>query len=169
MNGITRYLPLTEANSDQNLYTQLAGLAQQSLDAWNAINDAASFELLDTNPTHLSPQRLDRVIQLTETALEKHIEFGYSYGRLAYEYPNLPHAITWVNLHRVRPSALELDPHGMAAADLRTTDRVNAGLHALDLPPSITRALANLRYHGRTPPCSDPTTCLSTSSPSASD
>jgi hypothetical protein len=130
--GITRLMALTEANTNQNLYTQLSGLSQQSLDDWNAINDAASFDLLDNDPTHLSPQHLDQVIQLTETALEKHIEFGFSYGRLAHDFPNLPHAITWTNIDRIRPSALELDPQGMAAAHQRTTERVNAGLHALE-------------------------------------
>ena len=131
-NGITRRLPLTEANTDQNLYSQLTGLSQQSLDTWNAINDAASFNLLDPDPTHLSPQRLDQVLQLTETALAKHIEHGYSFGRLAHDFPNLPHAITWDNIILLRPSAANLDPHGMAAAHHLTTDRVAAGLHALD-------------------------------------
>ena len=131
-NGITHLMPLTEATTDQNLYAHFATLAHQSLDDWNAINDAHSFDLLDTDPTHLSPQRLDQVIQLTETALEKHIEFGYSFGHLAFEYPDLPHAITWYNIDRVRPSAIDLDPHGMAAAHQRTLDRVNAGLHVLD-------------------------------------
>ena len=135
-NGITHLMPLTEANTNQNLYTQLTGMAQQSLDDWNAINDASSFELLDTDPTHLSPQRLDQVIQLIETALEKHIEFGYSYGRLAHDFPDLPHAITWDNIDRVRPSAITLDPRGMAAAHQRSTDRIQAGLHALDLATS---------------------------------
>ena len=130
--GITQRMPLAEANTDQNLYTQLAGLSQQNYDNWNAINDAHSFDLIDPDPTHLSPQRLDQVIQLTETALEKDVEFGYSYGRLANDFPDLPHAITWDNIGRLRPSAIELDPQGMAAAHQRTTDRVNAGLHALD-------------------------------------
>jgi hypothetical protein len=137
-NGITHLMPLTEANTDQNLYASLAGLSQQSLDDWNAINDARSFDLLDTDPTHLSPQRLDQVIQLTETALEKHIEFGYSYGRLAHEFPDLPHAITWANIDLVRPSPVTLDPHGMAAAHQLSTDRIHAGLHALDPSPSTT-------------------------------
>jgi hypothetical protein len=130
--GITHQMPLTEANSDQELYASLAGLYQQNLDNWNAINDARSFDILDANPTHLSPQRLDQVIQLTETALAKHIEHGYSFGRLAHDYPNLPHAITWANINRLRPTSLDLDPQGMAAAHQRTNDRVNAGLHALD-------------------------------------
>ena len=131
-NGITQRMSLIEANADQNLYMELDGLALQSFDTWNAINLAASFELLDPDPTHLSPQRLDQVIQLTETALAKHIEHGYSFGRLAHDYPNLPHAITWANINRLRPTSLDLDPQGMAAAHHRTTDRVNAGLHALD-------------------------------------
>jgi len=135
-NGITHLMPLTEANRNQELYAVLAVMAQQSLDDWNAINAANSFDLLDTDPTHLSPQRLDQVIQLTETALAKHIQFGYSFGRLANEYPDLPHAITWENIGRIRPSAAQLDPQGMAAAHQRTADRIKAGLHALDTRPA---------------------------------
>ena len=131
-NGITHLMPLAEANADQNLYTQLSGIGQQTLDGWNAINDARSFDLLDPDPTHLSPQRLDQVIELTETALEKDILEGYSYGRLANDFPDLPHMITWANIDRIRPTALQLDPQGMVAAHQRTQDRVQAGMHALD-------------------------------------
>ena len=67
----------------------------QSLQAWNAINEAHSFDLLDSDPTHLSPQQLDQVIQLTLAALNKHVVFGYSFGRFAGEYPEHPHTITW--------------------------------------------------------------------------
>jgi hypothetical protein len=35
-------------------------------------------------------------------------------------------------MHRLRPSAIDLDPQGMAAAHQHTTDRIHAGLHALD-------------------------------------
>ncbi len=130
--GVTRLMSTTEANADQELYQGLEGMAGQSADDWNAINAAASFELTDPDPTHLSPQRLEEVLQRTETALSKHIEFGYSYGRLAHEFPDLPHAITWANIDRVAPSALELNPQSMAAAHQRSSERIQAGLHALD-------------------------------------
>jgi hypothetical protein len=70
-NGITRRMPLDEANRDQLLYNILGGMAHQAGEDWNAINDAHSFDLLDSDPTHISPQRLDQVIQLTEIALAK--------------------------------------------------------------------------------------------------
>jgi hypothetical protein len=43
-----------------------------------ALIDAHRFDLLDSDPTHLSPQQLNETIQLTEIALEKHIQFGES-------------------------------------------------------------------------------------------
>jgi hypothetical protein len=34
--------------------------------------------------------------------------------------------VTWVNINRLRPSAIDLDPQGMAAAHQRSTDRIQA-------------------------------------------
>jgi hypothetical protein len=132
--GITSLMPLSESNRDQELYAIFEGLAGQSLDTWNAINDAARFNLLDTDPTHLSPRQLDQVIQLTEIALAKHIEQGYSFGRLAYEFPDMPQAVTWKNINSVRPDAVDIDPKGLAAANQLTTDRIKAAV--ANLPPS---------------------------------
>ena len=93
---------------------------------WDAINDARCFDLLDNDPTHMSPQRLDEVIRLTESALAKHIQFGNSFGRYASEYPELPHAITWKKIDRLRPAPVDVDPKGMAAAHQLTDDRIKA-------------------------------------------
>jgi type II secretory pathway pseudopilin PulG len=125
-NGITRLMPLSESNRDQELYALLSILADQNLETWNALNDACRFDLLDTDPTHLSQQQLDQVLQLTEIALEKHIEEGYSYGRLAHEFPDMPQTITWININAIRPSAIDLDPKGLAAADQLTQNRIRA-------------------------------------------
>jgi len=125
-NGVVRLMPLKEANSNQEFYTIMATMAEQSLHDWDAINDAHRFDLVDPDPTHLSPQKLDDVIQLTATALEKHIQFGYSFGRYAQEFPDVPHTITWTSLSQFRPEPINLDPKGMAAAHQRTTDRLKA-------------------------------------------
>jgi hypothetical protein len=103
-------------------------MSTQSLNDWDAINDAHRFDLLDTDPTHLSPQQLNETIQLTETALARHIEFGYSFGRYAHEFPELPHTVTWEKIEQLRPSALGTDPSGMAAAHQRTEDRIKAAM-----------------------------------------
>jgi hypothetical protein len=127
-NGITRLMPLQEANRHAELYNLLDVMSQQGLDNWNALNDAHRFDLLDPDPTHLSPPQLDHVIDLVDVALEKHIQIGYSFGRLANEFPDMPHIITWARMIRLRPSPLDLDPHGMAAAHKLTDQRLSAAL-----------------------------------------
>jgi hypothetical protein len=125
-NGITAHMPLAESNRDAELYKVFAALDDQSLATWNAINDAGRFDLLDTDPTHLSPQQLEQTIQFTETALEMHIEMGYTFGRLAHEFPDMPQLITWKNIRALRPSANQFDPKGLAAAVQLTKNRIQA-------------------------------------------
>jgi hypothetical protein len=65
---------------------------------------------------------------LTEIALAKHIEFGYSFGRYANEFPEFPHTVTWERIERLRRSAVDSDASGMAAAHQRTEDRIKAAM-----------------------------------------
>jgi hypothetical protein len=126
--GIVRLMSLREANRNQAFYRLMTLMSAQSLADWDAINDAHHFDLLDSDPTHLSAQQLNEAIQLTEISLEKHNEFGYSFGRYAHEFPDLPHSVTWEKIDRLRPSALDTDPSGMAAAHQRTEDRIKAAM-----------------------------------------
>jgi hypothetical protein len=126
--GIVRLMSLREANRNQAFYNLMTLLGTQSLADWDAINDAHRFDLLDSDPTHLPPQQLDETIRLTQIALEKHIQFGESLGRYAHEFPELPHTVTWEKIDRLRPSAFDADPSGMAAAHRRTEDRIKAAM-----------------------------------------
>jgi hypothetical protein len=124
--GVVQLMPLEEGNANQEYYAIMTTMNDQSLQAWNAINKAHSFDLLDPDPTHLSPAQLDNVIQLTLSALNEHVIFGYSFGRFAVEYPNHPHTITWGTIETLRPMPSNLDPQGMAAARKLTADRMKA-------------------------------------------
>ena len=124
--GIVRLMSLREANRNQAFYRLMTLMSAQSLNDWDAINDAHHFDLLDSDPTHLSAQQLNETIQLTATALAKHIQFGYSFGRYTNEFPDLPHTVTWDKIDQLRPSAFDTDPAGMAAAHQRTEDRIKA-------------------------------------------
>jgi hypothetical protein len=126
--GIVRLMSLREANRNQAFYSLMTLLGTQSLAVWDAINDAHRFDLLDNDPTHLLPQQLNETIQLTQVALEKHIQFGESLGRYAHEFPELPHTVTWGKIDRLRPSSFDTDPSGMAAAHQRTEDRIKAAM-----------------------------------------
>jgi hypothetical protein len=105
--GITAHMPLTESNRDVELYNNLTGLGAQSLDTWNAINDAARA---------------------------RHIEMGYSFGRLAFEFPDMPQYITWKNIGTIRPTSHELDPKGLAAAHQLTQNRIHAAVANIPTP-----------------------------------
>ncbi|MEO8742467.1 MAG: hypothetical protein ABI365_04660 [Lysobacteraceae bacterium] len=124
--GIVQRMPLEEANGYEGYYEMMAGMSKQSMETWNAINAARSFEFLDPDPTHLSGQQLDQVIQLTLTALQKHVTFGDSFGLYANEYPDRPHTITWGLIDRLTPSPSMKDPAGMAAANAITERRLRA-------------------------------------------
>ena len=123
-----RLMSPTEANHHQEFYELMTTMGSQSLADWDAINAAHRFDLLDSDPTHLSPLQLNEVIELTETALAKHIQFGLSFGRYAHEFPELPHRITWDGIAKLRRTAAAVDPLGMNGAHQRTVDRVNAAI-----------------------------------------
>jgi hypothetical protein len=124
--GVVPLMPLEESNAHQEYYAIMTTMSQQSLETWNAINEAHSFDLLDSDPTHLSPQQLDQAIQLTLTAINRHVVLGYSFGRFANEYPERPHTITWDTIKTLRPMPSELDPQSIAAAHQRTSERLKA-------------------------------------------
>ena len=137
-NGIVHLMPLDEANTDQEFYAIMSGMSEQSNDEWKAINAAHTFDLLDSDPTHLSPKQLDDVIQLTLIALRKDIVFGDSFGLYAHNFPNHPHTITWDTVSNLDPSSYERDPSGMAVAHQLTSDRLkaaNSGTNGTTIAP----------------------------------
>jgi hypothetical protein len=122
--GIVQRMSLVEANSHLEYYGLMTLMNQQSLQTWDAVNAAHSFDFLDPDPTHLSGQQLDQVIQLTLVALQKHVTFGYAFGLYAVEHPDRPHTITWDLIAKLRPDPFDLDPQGMAAAHAITQARL---------------------------------------------
>ena len=140
--GVVQRMRLEEGNAFVEYYSQMAGMLQQSLDTWNAINEAHQFDLMDSDPTHLSTAQLDRVIERTTAALAKHVTYGYSFGLFAYEFPQHPHSITWETIDQLRPSSSDIDPVGLAAAHAATKARLkaaNAGPHQNTIDPAAFR------------------------------
>jgi hypothetical protein len=133
--GTVRLMSLREANRHEEFYELMALMSSQSLADWDAINTARRFDLLDSDPTHLAPVQLVDVIQLTETALAKHVQLGDSFGRYAHEFPELPHSITWDVIDKLRPTAAALDPAGMTGAHQLTEDRINAAIAEMTRDP----------------------------------
>ncbi len=140
--GIVQLMPLSESNRYQEYYAILMGMSTQSLDDWNAINAAHGFDLVDSDPTHLTPEQVEQAIRLTTTALEKHVLLGYSFGRLAVEFPDRPHTMTWEVINSVRPFAFQVDVPGMAAAHAKTMERLakaNSGSKGDQIDPEALK------------------------------
>jgi hypothetical protein len=123
-NGIIRLMPIKEANDDQAFYELAAEMSVQSLHEWDTVNDQGRFLLLDSDPTHLTPNQLDETIRLTQISFEKHVQFGFSFGRMAEEFPDMPQTLTYKVVIGVLPSAS--NPGTLAAAHQRTQQRIDA-------------------------------------------
>lgn len=111
--GILSHMPPDEANGLQDYYDLLGVIGRQSLTTWDRVNDAARYNIVDPDPTHLSAAELDRQIDLTQIALTAHFEQGYSLARAAEANPNLPQLITYDSLRQLRPTAFDHDPAAM--------------------------------------------------------
>jgi hypothetical protein len=121
-NGIIRLMPLNEANEDQAFYQLAEEMSSQSLHEWDAVNDQRRFLLVDSDPTHLTSDQLEETVRLTQLSLEKHVQFGFSFGRLAEEFPDMPQTLTYKVLKGLIPASS--DPKTLAAAHQRTQQRV---------------------------------------------
>jgi hypothetical protein len=126
-NGVIRLMPPDEANANQTLYQFLQVLTDQgNSGAWNAINDSRRFTLVDPDPTHLSAQELADTIHLTEIAIEKHLQVGYTIALISSLYPDLPASLSYDEVRSLVHTSYQQDPQGMAAAHQRTVDRLKA-------------------------------------------
>jgi hypothetical protein len=122
-NGIIRLMPLDEANEDQSFYQLAEEMSLQSLHEWDAVNDQRRFLLLDSDPTHLTADELNETVRLTQLSLEKHVQFGFSFGRMADEFPDMPQTLTYKVVKSLIPASI--DSKGLAAAHLRTQQRID--------------------------------------------
>jgi hypothetical protein len=126
LNGVIRLMPPDEANSDQALYQFLQIVSENNTATWSAISDARRFSLLDPDPTHLSPQQLAATIELTEIAIQKHMQVGFPIAMINKQFPDLPAFLTFDEVRTYLHSPYEQDPQGMAVAHQRTMDRLKA-------------------------------------------
>jgi len=121
--GMVRLMPLEEANADQEFYQLAEIMLGQSLTEWDALLDADRYLLVDGDPTHLSMDERAETVRLTHIAYEKHIQFGYSYGRLASEFPDFPQTMTWHTMASLLPPT---DTPALAAARRRSDESIRA-------------------------------------------
>ena len=123
-NGITRRMSPEEANHYRALYVGLKIFGQQGLDDWNAFNDAGRYRSFDADPTHMTPEDLDRTLQALQVNMEKHIQVGDSLALMHSRLPELGSSLTYADILAFQPSPYEKVPAGLEAAYKITQDRL---------------------------------------------
>jgi hypothetical protein len=84
--GVVDYMPQPEARKDSQLYRRLNSLTQAVSDAQAAVFECIRFRIVDPDPAHLSPEQLDRQIDLISRAL-------FAYRNIAFIMVNTSEVI----------------------------------------------------------------------------
>ena len=121
---MTRLMTTQEANRYNTIYSFAATLWEQSLHAWDAFNDASRYEVADGDPTHLTPQQLERVIDFCEITMEKHTQVGYTLAYLNLHFPELGSTINYDELRQYHHNPYQENKEAMQTAHQLTEDRL---------------------------------------------
>ena len=123
-NGIARRMSPEEANHYRTLYLGLKVFGQQGLDDWNAFNDAGRYRSFDADPTHMTPEDLDRTLQALQVNMEKHIQVGDSLALMHRRLPELGSSLTYAEISEFQPTTYEKVPVALEDAYKQTQDRL---------------------------------------------
>jgi len=124
--GVLSLMPVEETNRHAMMYSFLKAMASQSIDAYAAFNNAGRFDVDDGNPTHLSPAKLDQVIELVQDAIQKQITLGYTLGLLHDAFPELGSTLTDDEVDRAHHHPFRESPDEVARPHRLTVDRLAA-------------------------------------------
>jgi len=135
-NGVAALMPRDELEADAWLYRHLQNIGDLTEQTWLAVNDAEEYNLLDSNPTHLSPVQVAEEIELTKKVLAKQYQEGVGLWDLATAFPDFSPSITRDEFMQMRHPPDEQTEKKLGAASQLSNDRVQAegGGEKLKLP-----------------------------------
>jgi hypothetical protein len=124
--GVTALMPREEIEANDSLY----GFMQHQWDAvWQtalAMYDAQHYNLLDSNPSHMTPAQVSEEIELTQAALTKTLLYGTIMINLGETYPDFPKSITREELEKVRNPPDRDTQESLSGARSQTRQRLKA-------------------------------------------
>jgi len=127
-NGVLNYMPQGEVQDYDELYTRLHLNADASVTFRQALYEVRAYTLVDPDPSHLSPQAIDRQLQLMKAMLLAHSLQGGSQRNIAARYHDFP-APAQDLMDRIFRSPLDPDE----AKDVRTMTAKAAAIRREDL------------------------------------
>jgi hypothetical protein len=123
-----------EANS--SLYFILEKVNDIPLKSALAVEDAERYDLVDADPSHLSPAEIAAEIQLTQTALAADYVRGISLLDLERAFPYFPTTSTSKELRQVRHAPQQPTSAPPNPARALTMERMKAAGYVDSKPPT---------------------------------
>jgi len=100
--GVLALMPREEIEQNSTLYEVLHREAEHSFEATVAVREAERYDLVDPDPSHLSPEQIAAEIELVQTALGKQWLHGVLIENLVESFPDFPATVTRAELHQLR-------------------------------------------------------------------
>jgi len=139
--GVIALMPRDEIEDSSQLYESLQRAFSLAYDTSMATVQAQAYELLDPDPTHLSPAQVTEQIRLVQTALVKLWVFGRVMQNVATSFPDFPPAVSRAELDQLSNPPDEATRKLLAPAETLTLERLKAaGFEELPKAPEPQNA-----------------------------
>ncbi len=99
--SVTSLMPREEVAGYEGTYFELKRISDDETLTWDAMNDAARYQLTDSQLSHLSPAQIGEITTLTQIALTKLWLEGVALENTAGLFKDFPASITEDELDRV--------------------------------------------------------------------
>jgi hypothetical protein len=124
--GVVALMPREEIEDNTELYIFLRNEVDASLQTALAINQAQRYNLMDSDPSHLSPAEVATEIDLTQAAMTKLFLHGALLGNLSEAFPDFPSTVTRAELGSIRHTPDAHTAEILAPARALTEGRLKA-------------------------------------------
>lgn len=134
--GLVGLLSREEIEADGFLYSTLKSVNDIQLKSALAVEDAERYELVDADPSHLSPAEIAAEIQLTRAALGADSIRGISLLNLEGAFPDFPATLTYQELSQMRHAPQQPASAPPNPARALTMERMKAAGYVESKPPT---------------------------------
>ena len=124
--GVTALMPRQELEQYTDLYAFLNREWEMAYQATLAVVDAARYNLIDSDPSHLASGQIGVEIDLLEAALSRQWLQGSMMENLVAEFSDFPATVTRAELDRLRHPPDEETLKRLGAANALTMQRLKA-------------------------------------------
>lgn len=124
--GVVALMPRQEIEDNTALHVFLRSEVDAAMQTALAINQAQRYNLLDSDPSHLSPADVTAEIELTQAAMTKLFLHGALLGNLSEAFPDFPPTVTRAELGKIRHSPDAHTAELLAPARTLTDERLDA-------------------------------------------